>query len=138
MHLYPSAAQFNQQGNSAGKRAFEAHLHKHNIVVQYYHTNNGRFADNTFVKAVVVAQQTISYCGEGARIQLHYAKSRWPSVIDFCVWPNALSCRVHLDNIMPNKADGACPLEEITFASRQIHAKMECKGKARHKSRPLT
>eukprot|EP00957_Ditylum_brightwellii_P087648 6673658-Ditylum_brightwellii.AAC.1 len=114
------------------RRAFETHLHKHNISAQHYHVKNSRFADNTFTKAVAEAQQTISYCGvnvhfqngiaekqicnlqEGARIQLHHAKLRWPSVIDLYLWPYVLRCKVHLDNTMPNKADRTCLLKWLT------------------------
>eukprot|EP00957_Ditylum_brightwellii_P036832 2789188-Ditylum_brightwellii.AAC.1 len=116
------------------KRTFEVHLRKHNVLVQHHHANNAE------------AQQTISYCGvnahfqngiaekhicdlqEGARIQLHHAKSRCYGAIDLCLWSYALRCKVHLDNTMPNKANSTCPLEQLTACKQAIPYQNETQG----------
>jgi hypothetical protein len=81
------------------KHAFEAFARSFGIRIMHYHADNGRFADNLFLKDVATSGQTISFCGvnahfqngiaekmirdlqESARKQLLHAKSRWPTAI---------------------------------------------------------
>ena len=43
------------------KRAFEAYCADHNVRVQHYHADNGRFCENLFINGVKAKQQTISF-----------------------------------------------------------------------------
>jgi hypothetical protein len=45
----------------AAKKAYEAFAKLHHVSIRHYHADNGRFADNAFLKAIVDQQQTISY-----------------------------------------------------------------------------
>jgi hypothetical protein len=113
------------------KRAFEAYAKKNNVSVKHYHADNGRFADNEFIKSVNSSVQTISYCGvnahfqngiaekrirdlqEQARKQLLHAKSRWPSAVELNLWPYALRNANELRNTLPDKEDGSSPIERF-------------------------
>ena len=93
-------------------------------MVQHYHADNGRFADNAFISDVRQKGQTISYCGvnahfqngiaerrirdlqETTRTQLLHAKARWPEAINEALWPSALRNANHLKNNLPRKAEG--------------------------------
>ena len=58
------------------KRAFEAFSRRHGVKIQHYHSDNGRFADKEFIKAVTDANQTISFCGAYAHFQNGKAEKR--------------------------------------------------------------
>ena len=114
------------------KKAFEAYARAHGVRVKHYHADNGRFADNAFIKDVEQQGQTLTFCGvnahfqngiaekrirdlqERARKQLLHAKSRWPSAVELCLWPYALRNANHLMATLPDKEDGSCPLERFT------------------------
>ena len=99
--------------------------------VRHYHADNGRFADNEFIKSVNSSGQMISYCGvnahfqngiaekqirdlqEQARKQLLHAKSRWPSAVELNLWPYALRNANELRNTLPDKEDGSSPIERF-------------------------
>ena len=51
------------------KNVFEAHCRHHQVHVQHYHADNGRFADNLFVQDAIGKGQTLSYCGVNAHWQ---------------------------------------------------------------------
>jgi hypothetical protein len=48
------------------KHAFEAYARTFGIHIRHYHADNGRFADNAFLKDVAISGQTISFCGVNA------------------------------------------------------------------------
>ena len=56
----------NQESNLEAKTAYEKHCAIHGVVVQRYHTYNGRFADPEFHKAVEDSNQRITSCGIGS------------------------------------------------------------------------
>lgn len=109
------------------KKAFEAYAQNRGIRIQHYHCDNGRFADNEFVKSVEENGQTISYCGayahfqngkaekrirdiqEHARKMLIHANSKWSSANDLQLWPFALQHATVIRNSLPDKEDGSSP-----------------------------
>jgi hypothetical protein len=122
------------------KRAFEAYARSHGVTVKHYHADNGRFADNAFLKSIAESGQTISFCGvnahfqngiaekrirdlsEQARKQLLHAKARWPSAIEINLWPYALRNANDIRNTIPDKEDGSSPLER--FCRSNIRPKL--------------
>ena len=50
------------QDTMAAKRAFEAHCRNYGVTVKQYHTDNGRFADNTFINDCKAQGRTMTYC----------------------------------------------------------------------------
>ena len=73
--------------------------------VKHYHTDNGRFADNSFIDAVNGKDQKITFCGVGVHHQngiidnknkilttggltlLLHGRRMWPNMIDEMFWP---------------------------------------------------
>ena len=47
------------------KRVFDSYSTIMGVKIQYYHADNGRFADNMFMKDIQQINQTISFCGVG-------------------------------------------------------------------------
>ena len=90
------------------KIAFEAYSKLLGVRVLHYHADNGRFADNAFLKSVAASGQTISFCGVNAhfqngraekrirdlqdlaRTQLIHAKHCWPTAVEAYLWPYAV------------------------------------------------
>ena len=113
------------------KNAFEAHCRKHDVIVENYHADNGRFADNLYVNDVRHKGQTITYCGvnahwqngiaerkirtlrETARTQLLHAVERWPSNCSTHLWPFALRYAAQVNNEVPNE-QGESPLSKFS------------------------
>ena len=58
------------------KKAFEAYARKHGIKIKHYHADNGRFAENMFMKDVKINGQTISFAGVNAHFQNGVAEKR--------------------------------------------------------------
>ena len=122
------------------KEAFERWAASHGVVIQHYHCDNGRFADNAFKAHCDANRQRISYCGvnahfqngiaerairdlqEQARKQLFHAKSRWPSVVDLSLWPYAMRSTSNLHNVVPELEGGTSRME--LFTGVKIGAKM--------------
>jgi hypothetical protein len=50
------------------KRAFEMYAKSQGVTIKHYHADNGRFADNAFLKAVRESRpsQSITLCGVNA------------------------------------------------------------------------
>jgi hypothetical protein len=114
------------------KHAFEAYARVFGINIRHYHADNGRFADNAFMKDVATSGQTISFCGvnahfqngiaekmirdlqESTRKQLLHAKSRWPKAIELNLWPYALRLANHLRNSLPDRDDATSPIERFS------------------------
>ena len=90
------------------KQAFERFCSTHGVKAVHYHANNGRFADNAFVKDIRQQNQSVTYCGVNAHFQngvaekrirdlqdhtctaLLHATARWPAAISTYLWPYAL------------------------------------------------
>jgi len=117
------------------KYAFESYAKKRGVMVLHYHADNGRFADNLFMKSVRDNKQTISFCGvnahfqngiaekcirdlqDGARRLLLHAKSRWSKAIHDSLWPYALLTFNTINNQLPDLVNGSCKVEKFTNVS---------------------
>jgi hypothetical protein len=111
------------------------------VIIQHYHADNDRLADNGFMNAFKQQQQTISFCGVNAHFQngiaekriryLHeqahtmllHAKSRWPKVVSVHLWPYALRSANQLRQVTPDKKDGTSPLERFSGAELAANLK---------------
>ena len=118
------------------KLAFEAYAKLHGVHIRHYHADNGRFADNLFIRDVEQKGQSITYCGVNehfqiggaekkiwdlqdlARMQLNHAKHGWRQAIDTSLWPYALrnACQVH--NHTPRTGTDKTPLELFVNAPK--------------------
>jgi hypothetical protein len=114
------------------KHAFERYARSNDVQVRHYHADNGRFADNAFVKDVGTAEQSISYCGvnahhqngiaerrireltERARTAMINAQLRWPGVITTNLWPYALRTVNYIHSITPQLGSTVSPIEKFT------------------------
>ena len=117
------------------KECFERYAAAHGVHVEHYHCDNGRFADNGWVRHCEAMGQTITYCGVNAHFQngkaekairdiqtaartmLLHAKSRWPDAIHLSLWPYAMRMAVHIHNNVPNNEDGSSRLEAFARIS---------------------
>ena len=104
-----------------GKEKFEAYAASCGVNIQHCHADNGIFADNKFRKAIIVAHQTLSFCGvnahfqnavaerrirelqDTARTMLIHATRRWPTAVDTHLWPYALRHANDMFNNTPYK-----------------------------------
>ena len=111
------------------KRAFEAFSRRHGVKIQHYHSDNGRFADKEFIKAVTDANQTISFCGayahfqngkaekrirdlqDKARTALLHSVSRWTKASSTHLWPYALAYVTDLRNHLPLNSNAESPMQ---------------------------
>jgi hypothetical protein len=123
------------------KEAFEAFVINMGVIIQHYHADNGRFADNGFMNAVKKQEQTIYIFGvndhflngiaekrirdlqEQARTMLLHAKSRWPKVVYVHVWSYELRSANQLRQVTPDKEDGTSPLESFSGSEVDAHLK---------------
>ena len=64
------------QDTLKAKRDFEAFSRRHGVKIQYYHSDNGRFADKAFISDITRCHQTISFCGAYAHFQNGKAEKR--------------------------------------------------------------
>ena len=117
------------------KHEFERMAASHGIKIRHYHADNGRFADNAFMKSIRDAQQQITFCGvgahhqngiaekrirdltEGARTMLIHATHRWPRVVNAHLWPYALRLANHLRNAVPRNEGVDSPHQEFSGVS---------------------
>ena len=124
------------------KRSFEAYAKSLGVRVSHYHADNGRFADNGFIKSVAQEGQTISYCGvnahfqngraekrirdlqEQARTQLIHAKHRWHQAVEVCLWPYAVRYFNEVHNNTTRINGGPAPIE--------LFARVNVRPKIRH------
>ena len=58
------------------KHAFECSADQWGVKIIYYHTDNGRFADNAFIADCKAKRQGLSYCGVNAHFQNGIAERR--------------------------------------------------------------
>ena len=91
------------------------------MIIQHYHSDNGQFADQSFINHVHSKGQTISFCGtnahhqngvaekrirdlqEAARTAMIHAKQRWPDAMESNLWPYALQTANHAHNYTISK-----------------------------------
>ena len=66
VHLQPSTS---AEHTLQAKQAFEQFATDHGVQVAHYHADNGRFADNDFMRSCSHTSQTISFCGVNAHFQ---------------------------------------------------------------------
>ena len=113
------------------KNVFEAHCRHHQVHVQHYHADNGRFADNLFVQDAIGKGQTLSYCGvnahwqngiaermirtlrETARTQLLHSIERWPIASYIHLWPYSIRYSADIHN-QTHKKEEDTPLSKFT------------------------
>ena len=111
------------------KKAFEAFSRRHGVRIQHYHSDNGRFADKEFIKAVDQENQTIRFCGayahfqngkaekrirdiqDKARTALLHSLSRWSKASPTHLWPYALAYVTDLRNHLPLNSNAESPLQ---------------------------
>jgi hypothetical protein len=111
------------------KQAFEGYAHTMGVRIQHYHADNGRFADNLFMKDISDQKQTITFCRvnahfqsgiaeqrirelqDGAWTSLIHAKHCWGTAIDVQLWPYALQHRNDVYNSMQCNHQELSPLE---------------------------
>jgi hypothetical protein len=116
------------------KHAFEAFSRSQGVTIKHYHSDNGIFTDNAFLKDTKEARpsQSITYCSmnahfqngiaekrirdlqEPARKQLLHAKARWPAAVTTNLWPYALRNTQHMRYFLPDSKDGTCPFERFS------------------------
>ena len=90
------------------KQAFECFARDLGVKILHYHANNGRFADNGFIKACKDNNQGLSYCGinehfqngvaekwirglqEQSRTMLLFTVHSWPQMLSMALWPYSL------------------------------------------------
>jgi len=105
VHLQKSTS---SEDTVEAKISFKAYAKQYGVSIFHYHADNGRFADDLFMRHVKQSKQTITFCGvnahfqngiaerrirdlqEGGRKLLLHAKSRWREVFTEHLWPYAL------------------------------------------------
>lgn len=115
-----------------GKKAFERYCDTRGVTVKHYYADNGRFADNLFMKHVGTKDQSITYCGGNAHWQngicekrirdlqeltttmLLHAEAKWSKVITSNLWPYALRCANDAMNATPRMKDRKIPMQLLT------------------------
>lgn len=125
--------------------ALERFAATHSICIKQYHTNNCRFADNTFKQHCQEQRQAISHCGiithfqnwiterafrditEASRTILLYAKARCPSDVHLNLWPYAIITAGYVHIAAPILHDGRSSIElssdvNIGFRMKDNHA----------------
>ena len=114
------------------KQAFELDAKQHGIRIQQYHADNGRFADNLFMKHAREQGQRVSFCGVNAHFQngiaerkirdqqigtrrlLLHAKANWNSAVDEILWPYALFHYNNLCNSISDQLDRSSKIEQYS------------------------
>jgi Reverse transcriptase (RNA-dependent DNA polymerase)/GAG-pre-integrase domain len=90
------------------KKQFESYAKSHNVTINHYHADNGRFIEKAWQQHATLMGQTLSYAGVGAhhqngivgkrirdlqdlaRSSLIHAIRRWPDAVNTHLWPYAL------------------------------------------------
>jgi hypothetical protein len=101
-------------------------------MVQHYHADNGRFADNKFCEAVAQKGQSLTFCGvnahfqngvaerrirelqDHARTMLIHANRRWPQAINAHLWPYAIRMANEILNSTPDITRQFTPIEAFS------------------------
>ena len=102
------------------------------VQVKEYHTDNGIFKSQAYVKEIIEKQQKIRYSGVGAKWQngvaeggiriivsrartmMIHAALLWPETANDSLWPLAVSHAAHIYNHTPNELNGIAPVEVFT------------------------
>ena len=102
----------------AAKKSIERRCKAMGVTIKNYHSDNGRFAEKTFLTDVASSQQNITHCGVGAhhqnsiaelgikhttqraRTMLAQARLMWPEAISTCLWPYAWIAAIESENDM--------------------------------------
>ena len=117
------------------KKTIERFASLKGVRIQYYHSDNGRFADKGFVIHCQEENQTLTYCGVNAHFQngvaekkirnlqektrpfLLYAMYNWPRMVIVNLRPYALRHVNDVTNATPNKGEQITPLEKFSSVS---------------------
>jgi hypothetical protein len=118
------------------KHVFERYAATYNVKIRHYHTDNRRFADNTFCQDLKNNNQTITFCGvnphwqngvaekrirdlmENAQAMLLFTQRQWPDAITANRWPYALQMANMINNYVPLRGRKESPIE--LFSSTAI------------------
>ena len=73
MHLQKT---LNSEETVGYKKAFEAYIQKVVVNIRHYHTKNGRFQENLFMKLVKDERRAIYFCGVNAHFKIGKAEKR--------------------------------------------------------------
>jgi hypothetical protein len=129
----------NAKETVEAKDAFERFAKRHGVTIKHYHADNGIFASKTFRRAIIRANQTITFCGvnahhqngvaerrirdlsECARAMLLHARHRNPKVTTH-LWPYALRHASELRRCLPRPGSSQSPLE--LFARVKVRPKL--------------
>ena len=121
----------NASDSIVAKENFERMAMESGVNVESYHTDNGIFKCQAYVKHLADNFQSIKYSGVGAKWQspaegairivvtkartmMIHAALHWPEVDDESLWPMALNYSAHLYNHTPNFDSGIAPVEIFT------------------------
>jgi hypothetical protein len=103
------------------KLAFERVAEAHGVKIKHYHSDNGLFDTKAFKNAIILAKQTLSFCGPndhhqngkaenriktvttGGRTALLHATHQWPKAINASLWPAGIKNYTNFRNSMPTK-----------------------------------
>jgi len=105
------------------------------VQVHSYHTDNGIYFLDEFLKELQAKGQGIKMSGvstqfqngaaesiiksviQSARTMMLHANLGWPEVADESLWPHALQYVVYLHNIMPHEESSMSPIEVLSRAT---------------------
>ena len=122
------------------KQAFERSVEQRGVKITHYHADNGRFADNAFIKDCQANRQSLSYCGVNAHFQngiadrrirdlqerprtsMLYAMNKWKKMVIINLWLYAMRHANDVANTTPRKKQELSPLE--LFSGVQIAPKL--------------
>ena len=110
------------------KRAFEIYARSFGVYIKHYHADNGRFADNAWLRDIQAKGQGISYCGvsahhqngiaekrirdlsEQARTMMLQSSSKWKRAHSVSLWPYAIRMANDVINSTPrtDKSEKMC------------------------------
>jgi hypothetical protein len=126
----------NAETTVEAKLAFERVAASHGVSIKHYHCDNGLFDTKVFKAAIILAKQTLSFCGPyahhqngkaenrikdlttGGRTSLLHAAHRWPTAISASLWPAAIKNYTNLRNAMPSKFTAGAKRGRIKLPDR--------------------
>jgi hypothetical protein len=121
------------------KIKFEQEASQSGVSIGSFHTDNGVFNAQQFMKEIADKGQGIQFSGvsahhqngaaengikvvvRNARTMMLHVALRWPGYADQDLWPMAMSHAVHLWNHTPKQASGLAPIE-IFSGSKSDHS----------------
>ena len=122
------------------KKAFETFSRRFGVRIHHYYSDNGRFADKDFIKAVNDANQTNSFCRsythfqngkvemkirdlqDKAKTTLLHSVSRWAKASSTHLWPYALAYVTDLRNHLTLNSNTESPMQDFSqsFVNPQL------------------